>query len=840
MKKTLLTAICACAVGPLSAVVHVSPLGSDAADGSAAHPLHSLGKAKSLAATGDRKVVLADGVYELESPLKLTQADSGFVFSAAPNAKPVVSAGRRVANWTLDAKGWWHAKFPAGTKFSQFYVDGQRRTRPFLPRQGYHFVAKEAPKSAEGLQQFYAGKGVFDSTWSLDEIEVCIFNNWNLARLPAKAYDAVSGLVTLNAPFKPKVCYYSLAPENWYRLDNVRAALGEPGDWYLGRDGDLVYVPRPGEDPKTSCCVASFQDCAVKVVGAQDITFRGITFAYVNWNMPDKGYHHAQAAATLPGAVDVEYSRNVRLEKCAVIHTGAYAVSFGRGARDCAAVDCELVDLGAGGVKIGCEWADGKDAKNFGSGCVVENCLVRGGGRVDPAGVGVFIGHGFDCRVSHNTICDLHYSGVSLGWNWGFAETAHDNIIEWNHIYNIGKRVLSDMGGIYALGRQRGSVERYNHIHDITRARYGAFGIYFDSGSSLITVTNNLVHDVEDCNLYLQTLSASNVVENNIFACGTKYQLQIPARDAASKPTRFARNLLWWNDGSFFMSVPDDKTITFADNLYWNAGDGEAPEEGVRGFTRKDPCFVDPAKRDFRLRDETAARSVGFVPFSVAEAGRRGDAVLTKNLPSIPDVYFPAPEKPTRPCVETFETVEAGCSWPGWQCTPDDFAKYMRVTSETAAQGTRSLEITDTRADWMPHFCDWPSRKSGRVTASFWWRIGKDAKPAFEVRDREGWCAAPGPYIAVGAQRYLIGRGGRKLLQVPEDQWFKVELEFEVGKRRTEHVYTVRVTLPGETTPHVFEKLPVHKKFRSVGWVGFISLGTVGSKYWIDDFKLSD
>lgn len=838
----MFAAACAAAMVSWGAGIHhVSPKGDDAGDGSAARPYRTPARAQTAArAAGGGEVRFADGVYELARPLVLTEADAGIVFAAAPGARPVLSAGRRITDWSVDAKGWWHAKLPAGTRISQFYVDGQRRTRPFLPRAGYHFIAREAEASADGFQQFFAAKGAFDPAWThLGEIEVCIFNNWNLARLPVKAVDHATGLVTLNAPFRKKVCYYSLTPDNWYRLDNVRAALGEPGDWYLGTDGDLVYVPRAGEDPKRAACVAAFLDAAVKASHARDVTFRGLTFAHVNWNMPAKGYHHAQAAADLPGAIDVEYSRNIRLERCAVIHTGAYAVSFGRGARDCVATDCEFVDLGAGGVKIGCEWADGGKAENFGSGCVVENCLVRGGGRVDPAGVGVFIGHGHHCRVSHNTIHDLHYSGVSYGWNWGFAETAHDNVIEWNHIFHIGKRVLSDMGGIYALGRQRGSVERYNHIHDITRARYGAFGIYFDSGSSLITVTNNVVHDCEDCNFYLQTLSAANVVENNIFAAAPRTQLQMPPRDSSSQATCFARNIVWWDDGRLFMGVPDEQTANLASNLCWTVGEAEAPE-GVRGFMQKDPCFVDAAKRDFRFRDTAAVRSVGFVPFSLEGCGRRGEAVLTANLPPVPDVYFPAPDKPVHPCRENFETAGADAPWPNWQCVSDAGRPYMRVTEETAAEGRKSFEVTDVDADWKPHFCDWPSRTKGRQTISFWWRLGEGARPEFEVRDRDGWCAAPGPWVMVDAQGFLRARGTGPLVKAPRNAWFKVELSFEVGRKRASYDYELRVSLPDETEPRVFAHLPVHKNFRALGWVGFISGGTLGSKYWVDDFRLSD
>ena len=115
--------------------IHVSPNGDDAGAGTAAAPLRTLSDAvaRARAAAGAR-IVLADGTYETAEPFVLTAADRHLVFEAAPGASPVVSAGRRISGWTVDAKGWWHARVPVGARFAQFYVDGQRRTRPFLPR----------------------------------------------------------------------------------------------------------------------------------------------------------------------------------------------------------------------------------------------------------------------------------------------------------------------------------------------------------------------------------------------------------------------------------------------------------------------------------------------------------------------------------------------------------------------------------------------------------------------------------------------------------------------------------------------------------------------------------
>lgn len=72
----------------------------------------------------------------------------------------------------------------------------------------------------------------------------------------------------------------------------------------------------------------------------------------------------------------------------------------------------------------------------------------------------------------------------TCGWNWGYMPAfACDNRIEGNHIHHIGHGMLSDMGGIYTLGRQAGSHVSRNFIHDVHSNGYGGWGIYPDQGT---------------------------------------------------------------------------------------------------------------------------------------------------------------------------------------------------------------------------------------------------------------------------------------------------------------------------------------------------------------------
>ncbi len=169
-KCALIVSACAAVLTAGAGEIHVSPNGDDAGAGTAAAPLRTLSAAVTRArATGGARIVLAGGTYETVEPFVLTAADRHLVFEAAPGAVPVVSAGRRIAGWAVDAKGWWHARVPVGAKFAQFYVDGQRRLRPFLPRTGYYFVETAGGADpATGRERFICRKGEFPAGESPD------------------------------------------------------------------------------------------------------------------------------------------------------------------------------------------------------------------------------------------------------------------------------------------------------------------------------------------------------------------------------------------------------------------------------------------------------------------------------------------------------------------------------------------------------------------------------------------------------------------------------------------------------------------------------------------------
>ncbi|MBW3623313.1 MAG: right-handed parallel beta-helix repeat-containing protein [Armatimonadetes bacterium] len=596
--------------------------------------------------SGPVTVYLREGRYTLSEPLIFTPEDSGsadapVVYAAFRSESPVLSGGRVIAGWKKGEGQTWTVEIPEVKSgrwyFRQLFVDGLRRTRARMPLSGYYRMEGQ-PSTDDPARFKYRNNDIRPEWAERGDVEVVSLAKWAGFRYPLRTVDPATKTVTLPG----KVFEHIRENDQRYFIENAREGLDSPGEWHLDRKtGVLTYWPMPYEEMGEVTVIAPALTELVRFAGdpasgkpVRNVTLKGLTFSHTDWAMGEKGYLDMQAAYDIPAAVEANGAVSCALERNLFVHLGNYAVQFARGCKNNRIVGNEMTDLGAGGVKVG-EPRIHDDETEQTSGHHVTDNHIHNIGIVYPTAIGVWIGQSSDNRIAHNHIHDTYYSAISVGWTWGYGKTnARGNVIEYNHCHDLGRGLLSDMGGIYTLGVQPGTVIRNNVFHDVTSHDYGGWGIYPDEGSSQLLIENNIVFRTKSGGFH-QHYGRDNLVRNNIFALAFGEQGQlIRTRQEPHLSFTLEGNIVYWKDGPLLGdNWSGDETYRIDRNLYWKQGQPiEFKGASLEAWRERghdvhsliaDPLFVNPERGDFRLKPGSPAEKIGFRPIDVSKVGPR-------------------------------------------------------------------------------------------------------------------------------------------------------------------------------------------------------------------------
>ena len=178
--------------------------------------------------------------------------------------------------------------------------------------------------------------------------------------------------------------------------------------------------------------------------------------------------------------IAIQKGKDVRIEDCDIHGMGRVAAVIDSDSRRCGLSGCHLHDLGSGGVEL-----DGGDRKAIIRGDnYVENSRIHNYNRIESQyRVGVVMS-GIGNRI---TGCEF-YDSASMA----ILLLGNDQTVEYCNIHHVCLDI-EDNGAVYH-GRnfsQRGSVLRWNYVHDID-VPFNVRAFYHDDGSGAVEVYGNI------------------------------------------------------------------------------------------------------------------------------------------------------------------------------------------------------------------------------------------------------------------------------------------------------------------------------------------------------------
>jgi len=627
----------------------VAPQGSDTGPGTQDQPFASLARAQTAVrahkarpgGTPDGVTVWIEaGTYFLDSPLNLTDADSGTqagptVYRARPGQEVRLVGGReatgfgpvtdpvlrarlhpsvqdRVVCADLKAQDITdYGAVAAQGKRLEFFFNDQAMQLARWPDEGFVRVKEvrgETPMTTHGIEGTREGKFTYTedrpARWA-DEPDIWLhgywFWDWSDAFAQVASIDVEQQMIALVPPhhnygFRKGQRYYAL---------NVLAELDQPGEWYLDRQQGVLYFlpPAPMDQGKAVLSGLShlfvLKDCSW-------VTLRDFVLE-----------------ATRSTAVTISSGTGNKVAACTIRNTGSWAVRISGGRRN-AVLGCDIYQVGEGGVALsGGERKTLTPAEHR-----AENNHIHHFGRIYRTYRPAVSVNGVGQQVRHNLIHDGPHNAIQLGGN--------DHTIEFNEIHHVCFET-GDVGAFY-MGRDwtaRGTVLRHNYFHHIQGpGLHGAMAVYLDDSASGISIIGNVFYKAGRA-MFIGG-GRDNQVINNVFV-DCPAGLHVDARGVGwmkyhvdpggTLPERLKampyQQPPWSRKYPQLLKILADapglpKGNVVRHNISYGGKwlDVEAKALPLLEFEGNlvdaDPHFVNAQEQDFRLRPDSPALALGF------------------------------------------------------------------------------------------------------------------------------------------------------------------------------------------------------------------------------------
>ncbi len=472
-------------------------------------------------------------------------------------------------------------------------------------------------------------------------------------------------------------------------VENALEELDEPGEWVLNsKEGKLYLWPRNESTVLAPQLTELIRiEGEVDKEGPTDkpvrnLCFRGLTFMHgdrYQLQANDAGLQHDWEMHDKSSAlIRLRGTENCTIDQCRFAHSGGGAIRVDLHGQKNTISSNMIEHIGGTGILL-CGYGPG--TKDVNRKNLVHDNHIHHTGRIYSHSPGIMIWQSGENRVANNLVHHTPYTGIIVSGCMThffgrqgrelsrtirrhevgrlpkqprledvrpFLHT-HDNVIEYNEVHHA-MELLGDGNGIYIRGAGSGNVIRRNYIHHLVAPMKMQAAIRTDGGQRDTVIAENLIYK---CTSQGIILKLNNRCENNIIAdvIAPPRGYYLAVREGPMTGATIKRNIFYSSDECTFIDeLPPGRGRAMEDrrgrklaaskqadtdyNIYFCANNRKLGAEMLKKqqgdgidvhSVAADPLFVDPANGDFRLKPDSPALKMGFVPFNMSKVG------LTKN-----------------------------------------------------------------------------------------------------------------------------------------------------------------------------------------------------------------
>ena len=389
-----------------------------------------------------------------------------------------------------------------------------------------------------------------------------------------------------------------------------------------------------------------------------------------SWAPEDKGLQHDWEMFDKANAlIRFRVAENCTVDQCRFAQSGGTAIRSDLYGQNIKIQNNRIEHMGATGVLL-CGYGPG--AKDVNKNNLVYNNDIQNVGEIYWHSPAVFLWQSGENRVANNLIHNTPYIGIIVSGLLDRFDTrivykerdlsnpfensieadesnhfSCNNLIELNEIHN-GMEVLGDGNGIYLRGAGIGNTISQNYIHHfIAQKIIMQSAIRTDGLQKGTLITGNLLYKCVSHGIHLKH---NNRAENNIIADiiesvhmgKTIPPAYLKLKSGPLTGGAIQRNILYHTKGDvafYDQGVGKDplelawaKEADTDSNLYYCAENPALSQQALDAAQKDgidmhslatDPLFVDPENGDFRLKPESPALKLGFVPIDFSKVGLR-------------------------------------------------------------------------------------------------------------------------------------------------------------------------------------------------------------------------